>query len=131
MNTPAPARRTGRILLVDDDADARDVLRFTLERDGHAVATAADGLGGLEMAREFRPDIAFVDIMMPGIDGYAVASAMRRDLGSSVWLVALTALPERRARSWGAGFHLHLQKPVQPITLREVIETMLQEPPPA
>ena len=67
------------------------MLQFTLEIDGDQVATANGGMEGLEVAREFRPDVAFVDIMMPGLDGHAVASAMRRDLGSGVWIIALRA----------------------------------------
>jgi len=122
------AVRAGKILLVDDDVYSRDMLQFTLESAGHQVATAGSGLEGLEVACEFRPDVAFVDIMMPGLDGYAVASAMRRDLGSAVWIIALTGLFERRARSWGSGFNLHLQKPVQPSAIEAVVRAALDRP---
>ena len=56
---------------------------------------------------------------------YAVASAMRRDLGSGVWIIALTGLPERRSRSWGSGFNLHLQKPVEPCTIKAIVRAAL------
>ena len=119
------ADRAGKILLVDGDVDSRDMLRFTLESDGHQVATANDGMEGLEVAREFRPDVAFVGIMRPGLDGHAVASAMRRDLGSAVWIIALTAVPERRSRSWGSGFNLHLREPAEPRTIKAIVGAAL------
>ena len=119
------ADRAGRILLVDDDVDSRDMLQCALERDGHRVATANGGMEGLEVAREFRPDVAFVGIMGAGLDGHAVASAMRRDLGSGVWIIALRALPERRARSWGSGFNLHLRGTVEPRTIKAIVGAAL------
>lgn len=113
-------------MIVDDDADSRDLLRLNLEMDGHEVMTAGDGMAGLETARAFQPDVALVDIVMPGLDGYAVASAMRRDLGPSVSIIALTGLPERRTRSLVSGFNLHLRKPVPADILRDVIRALLQ-----
>jgi CheY-like chemotaxis protein len=124
MTSPRPGR-PGKILLVDDDCESRELLRFTLERDGHVVAAAEGGIEGLELAREFQPDVAFVDIMMPGLDGYAVASALRRDLGPAAWIVALTGLPEHRSKNWVSGFKLHLQKPVAPETVREIVRAAL------
>src|SRR5262245_48009068 len=99
MTTREPTPRPAKILLVDDDSENRDLVRFALERDGHTVVTAEAGIEGLEVAREFHPDVAFVDIMMPGLDGYAVASALRRDLGPAAWIVALSGLPEHRSRN--------------------------------
>lgn len=131
MESHQSGERVAKILLVDDDDDSREMLRFTLEYEGHQVATAANGLEGLEVAREFQPDVAFVDIMMPGLDGYTVASAMRRDLGAGVWIIAVTALPERRARSWGSGFNLHLCKPVQPSMIKAVVRAALDSRAPA
>jgi len=101
------------------------MLQVTLESDGYQVATANGGMEGLEVAREFRPDVAFVGLMKPGLDGHAVASAMRRDLGSGVWIIALTAVPERRARSWGSGFNLHLREPAEPRTIKAIVGAAL------
>jgi DNA-binding response OmpR family regulator len=126
MKTIDCADRAGKILLVDDDVDSRNMLQFTLESDGYQVVTASDGMEGLEVAREFRPDVAFVGIMRPGLDGHAVASAMRRDLGAGVWIIALTGLPERRARSWGSGFNLHLRKPAEPRTIKAIVGAALE-----
>ena len=128
MEPTGSTARAGKILLVDDDVYGRDMLRFTLENAGHQVVTASGGLEGLEMACRFRPDVAFVDIMMPGLDGYAVASAMRRDLGTGVWIIALSGLFERRGRSWGSGFNLHLQKPIQPSAIEAVVRAALDRP---
>jgi DNA-binding response OmpR family regulator len=125
MKTIECADRAGKILLVDDDVDSRNMLQVTLESDGYQVATANDGMEGLEMAREFRPDVAFVGTMRPGLDGHAVASAMRRDLGSGVWIIALTGLPERRSRSWGSGFNLHLREPAEPRTIKAIVGAAL------
>ena len=125
MKTIECADRAGKILLVDDDADSRNLLQVTLESDGYQVATATGGMEGLEVAREFQPDVAFVGIMRPGLDGHAVASAMRRDLGTGVWIIALTGLPERRARSWGSGFNLHLREPAEPHTIKAIVGAAL------
>jgi CheY-like chemotaxis protein len=75
MKTIDCADRAGKILLVDDDVDSRNMLQFTRESDGYQVATASDGMEGLEVGREFRPDVAFVGIMRPGLDGPASAGA--------------------------------------------------------
>ncbi len=119
-------RRTGKILIVDDDPVTADLLRLSLEVEGHEVRTAAEGLEGVELARAFHPDVALVDILMPGLDGYAVASAMRRDLGQAVAIIALTGLPERRARCLVSGFNLHLRKPVPLATIRDIIRALLE-----
>jgi len=65
------------ILIVEDNADARDALRMLLELDGHRVETAGEGLEALEIARGKDPDIALIDIGLPGIDGYEVARRIR------------------------------------------------------
>jgi CheY-like chemotaxis protein len=74
---PAPAPR--RVLIIEDNVDAADGMRDLLELDGHDARVAYDGMSGLELAREFRPQIVFCDIGLPGMDGYEVARAMRAD----------------------------------------------------
>jgi PAS domain S-box-containing protein len=106
-----PARR---VLIVEDNVDAAEMLRTALTFGGHAVEVAHDGPGGLVAARRFRPDIVLCDVGLPGMTGYDVARAFRSDptLGP-VYLVALTgyALPEDLAKAREAGFDLHLAKP--------------------
>src|SRR5262249_19974767 len=95
-----------RILLVEDNEDARDALRALLEVSGHRVEVAADGPSGIELARQVRPDVTLVDIGLPGIDGYEVARTLRAERGDALRLVALTGYgqPEDRRRALDAGF---------------------------
>jgi signal transduction histidine kinase len=114
---PAAGRgpATGRhILIVEDSRDGRDSLTLLLSLLGHRVAVAEDGPGGVEAAVSLRPDMALIDIGLPGMDGYEVASRVRAALGRGVVLVALTgyAQPEDRRRAEQAGFDAHLPKPV-------------------
>ena len=103
-----------RILVADDYADGREMLAFFLERQGHSVATAADGTEAIAVASKFTPDVAILDIGMPGVSGHTVARELRRQLGESVTLVALSGLgePADKARATEAGFDWHFTKPV-------------------
>ena len=115
-----PALRPHRVLIVEDHEDARESLRLLLAAEGHTVETASDGLEGLEALRAWRPDIALVDVGLPGLDGYAFARAVRGDpeIGQTP-LVAITGYgqPEDRRQSSEAGFNAHLVKPVRPEAL--------------
>jgi two-component system CheB/CheR fusion protein len=113
-----------RILVVDDNLDGAESLRDILAIEGHTVAVAHDGARGVEQAREFRPDVVFCDIGLPGMDGYEVARALREDpSGREAFLVALTgyALPEDQRRARDAGFDAHLSKPTSIEQIREVV----------
>ena len=124
MSPPASSGRS--ILIIEDNADARDALRVLLELDGHAVEAAGDGQEALELARTKDPDIALVDIGLPGIDGYEVARRVRaRDARRPV-LIALTGYgqPEDRRRATEAGFDEMLVKPVDPAALAELLATL-------
>ncbi len=117
----APSPR--RIVLVEDSPDSRDMLRFLLEHAGHEVHEAEDGPLGVETILAVRPDIALVDVGLPGFDGYEVALRVRAHVGQGVRLVALTGygLPEDHRRSQEAGFDAHLVKPVDPARLAALI----------
>jgi CheY-like chemotaxis protein len=124
MSSPAPVGRS--ILIVEDNADARDALRMLLELDGHTVEAVAEGQQALEVARAKDPDIALVDIGLPGIDGYEIARRVRaRDTRRPV-LIALTGYgqPEDRRRATDAGFDDMLVKPVDPTALTNLIATL-------
>lgn len=103
-----------RVLVVDDNVDAAESLAALLEIEGHDVRIAHDGDAALQVAGEFRPRVVFLDIGMPGKDGYQVAREMRaRPTTREATLVALTGwgAQEDRARSRNAGFDHHLTKP--------------------
>jgi signal transduction histidine kinase len=124
---PAPVTapcRPRRILVVEDNEDARRVLLLALTIDGHKVYEAADGRLAIEMAAEVKPEVAVIDIGLPGVDGYEVAKAIRAaDYGKRAFLVALTGYgqPADRQRALKAEFDAHLTKPVAPGQIEELL----------
>jgi len=113
-----------RILIIEDNPDARAMLRHLLEGAGHQVHEASDGRQGLELALALRPDVALIDLGLPGLDGYEIARQLRAvDDRRSILLVAVTGYgsPEDRERSLLAGFDVHLVKPVDPDLLAGVL----------
>ncbi|MCL6640060.1 MAG: MEDS domain-containing protein, partial [Candidatus Rokubacteria bacterium] len=112
----APPVGRRHILLVEDNADAREVLAAALRLDGHVVEEAGSGGEALGAALRIRPEVVILDIGLPDLDGYEVARRLRAALGDGVRLVALTGYGQAadRARSVDAGFDAHLVKPVGP-----------------
>jgi len=106
------------VLIVEDSQDARSSLRTILEMAGHAVTIAEDGPRGLKQITEARPDVALIDIGLPGMDGYELARRARAS-GSRALLVALTGygLSDDKDLARQAGFDAHLTKPaaVEPL----------------
>lgn len=112
-DTTAPAKPS--LLLVEDNEDGREMMAMMLSGHGYQVRHAADGLEGLALAAQFQPDLALVDIGLPGIDGYEVARRLRADPRTrAMRLIALTGygLADDKRRVLDAGFDLHLVKPV-------------------
>jgi two-component system, sensor histidine kinase len=103
--------------------DNCDAVQTFLRLDGPRVEVARDGLTGVEMARAVRPEVAFIDIGLPGLNGYEVGRQIRGSLGISVMLCALTGYgrPEDLRRAREAGFDVHLVKPVTPEALRDIL----------
>jgi CheY-like chemotaxis protein len=123
-NGKAPSGQQHRhILLVEDQADARRALQRLLQIWGHTVDVAEDGQRAVAMAPSIRPDVALVDIGLPGLDGYAVARQLRAQMGNAIRLIALTGYgqPDDHVRTREAGFNLHLVKPVDAQQLSRVI----------
>lgn len=121
-----------RVLVVDDNHDAAETLGVLLELLGAHASIANDGQAALEALARHRPSIVFLDIGMPGMDGYEVARRMRQDRnGKNVTLIALTGWgqDEDRRRSKQAGFDHHLVKPLDLAMLRELMPSL--EPPAA
>ena len=111
----APSVRR-RLLVVDDNADAANVLRYLLENDGHEVKIAADGDAGLALARDFKPDVLLLDIGLPRLSGYEIAKRIRSDDSlRNVVIIAITGYgqAEDRARAMASGFDHYLTKPVE------------------
>jgi two-component system CheB/CheR fusion protein len=111
---PAAARRRRRVLLIEDNVDAAESLKAALELEGHQVALAHDGPGGISRGRELAPEVVLCDIGLPGMDGYAVAKALRLEPRlKDTLLVALSGygMPDDLRRAADAGFDAHLTKP--------------------
>jgi len=117
FETPAQAGKRQRILVVDDNVDAADMLGQLLMAHGHQVAVFNDPLVALEAAGRLKPDLAVLDIGLPGLDGYELATRLRAVLGDHPCrLVALSGYGQDgdRLRSEEAGFAQHLVKPIGP-----------------
>lgn len=114
-----------RILVVEDNPDTLELLETWLGMLGHAVHAAADGRAGLELAMSTKPDVAFVDIGLPVLDGFEVAKNIRAAEGcDDVYLVAVTGYgrPEDRARALDAGFDDYIVKPIDEPSLTRVLD---------
>jgi signal transduction histidine kinase/CheY-like chemotaxis protein len=130
-NQPASAQRRPRpasrkVLIADDNRDAAESLAVLLRMDGHEVTIAYDGPQALAMLAHTRPEVALLDIGMPGLDGYEVARRVRHGpLGSAVTLIAVTGWGQDRdkAQARQAGFDHHFTKPVDPGRLSELLRT--------
>jgi len=119
---PLPQRR---VLVVDDNRDLAESLGMVLRLWGHDVKVVYDGPGALAAAREYRPDVVFLDIGLPGLDGYEVARRLRGPLGfRDARVVAITGYgrEEDRRKAREAGFDVHLTKPVDPEELQKLLQ---------
>lgn len=115
-----------RVLIVEDQTDIRKLIRMTLEFEDYEIHEAADGSAGLHAARQIRPDLVLLDVMMPGeLDGLQVCQRIRNDATlSATKVVLLTARGQVRDRAAGqaAGANDYLVKPFSPLQLIDVIE---------
>ena len=113
-----------RVLVVEDSADARLGLQLLLEQSGHTVETAVDGQDGLAKLGGFHPDVALIDVGLPGMDGYELARMARSQPETrDIKLIAITGYGQAadKRRALDAGFDLHLAKPVDPLALQELL----------
>ncbi|WP_418320314.1 ATP-binding protein [Piscinibacter sakaiensis] len=116
----APQRR---LLLMDDNADALQALAELCRLHGYACTIASNGPAGLAAALAERPEVAIVDIGLPGLDGFAVAEALRRQFGTDITLIAISgySAAETRLRATHAGFDSLMVKPVDmPVLLKQL-----------
>jgi CheY-like chemotaxis protein len=115
VRLPAIGARCRRVLIVEDNADAREGLRLLLTFAGHEVETAEDASSALDKLRTFQPDVALIDIGLPGIDGYGLARMARQTPEArGAYLIALTGYGqvEDRQQALAAGFDAHITKPI-------------------
>ena len=100
--------------MVDDNVDSANSISELIEMWGHQVVYAYDGYAGLEMARTFKPDVALLDIGLPGMSGHQLAVELKKIVKNDLFLIAMTGYGNKsdRDESRAAGFDVHLTKPV-------------------
>ena len=119
-----------RMLVVDDNRDAADTMAALLEVMGYRARTAYDARGALEAIRADRPDVAFLDIGLPDMDGIALAKAIGEEFGDAIHLIAVTGYGQEnhRGATRAAGFSDHLVKPLTPDALSGALERIPAAP---
>ena len=118
-----------RVLVIDDEPDVRWLIRMSLERAGHEVIVAEDGLRGVAVAMKQRPEIIVLDLMMPVMDGYAVLAELAKDPRTApipVLVLSARAIPEEADRATEAGARRFLEKPFDPDLLAGELEQLLR-----
>jgi two-component system CheB/CheR fusion protein len=122
-------RHNLRVLIVEDNVDAAEMLDMAVSDLGHVTRMAHDGATAVALARQFAPDVIFLDIGLPVMNGYAVARTLR-DLPelSDVYIAAVTGWgqEEDRRKAREAGFDSHFTKPLSPAVLEDVLATITQ-----
>jgi CheY-like chemotaxis protein len=121
-----------RVLIVEDNPDAAEMLNAAVEHLGHTTMLAHDGATALSVAAEFAPDLVLLDIGLPAMNGYAVAQALRqRPEFGGVHLAAVTGWgqEEDRRKAREAGFDSHFTKPLSPAVLEQLLSTVAHRVP--
>jgi len=121
-----------RVLVVEDDAEMVDLLRFNLQEAGFVIATATDGIEALKKVRSLAPDLILLDLMLPELDGLSVCEILRRDPDTaSIPIIMLTALSNELARLTGlaAGANDYVSKPFSPRQLVSRVKDLLDRNP--
>jgi len=118
----------GTVLVIDDDPAARAITRRVLVREGYRVAEAADGESGLALTRELRPDLITLDILMPGMDGWAVLAALKADPELARIPVILQTITEERNMGFALGASEYLTKPIERKRLAALVKRYVPSP---
>lgn len=119
-----------KILVIDDDLDLQNMLRLMLERGGHTVVTTGDGADGLAKAHDMQPDMAIIDVMMPGMHGYQVCRKLRDDpvtVNTVVLILTARAQPVDREAALAAKADDYMSKPVSPAELLSKVSELLSK----
>ena len=117
-----------KILIADDEEDVKIVIQLFLESKGYEIATAYDGLDAIDRAREEKPDMIILDVMMPVIDGFEVCKRLKADAELKdipVVMLSASAHAESRERGLEAGAIDYLVKPFEPDKLEKVVQKVL------
>ncbi len=128
MARPAMLAAMARVLVIDDDPDVRWLIRVSLERAGHDVLIAEDGLRGIALAMKQRPEVIVLDLMMPVMDGYGVLAELAKDpriAAVPVLVLSARALPEEAERATTAGARRFVEKPFDPDDLASEVADLL------
>lgn len=121
---------TIHVLLVEDNEDNRDMMKFLLERAGYVVSTANTGMEALNTAHREKPDIILMDLSMPEMDGWTAAAEIRKDPALvNTPLIAVTAhtLPGDRRRAMDSGFDSYISKPINVRSFGVTVAEVLKE----
>jgi PAS domain S-box-containing protein len=127
LTSTAGKEKSRRVLIADDAPDGAAALAMVLERRGHEVHVARDGLEALKLAEQVRPEIAFLDIGMPGLSGYEVARGIRSEAwGRRMMLIAVTGWGQEddKRKAHAAGFDHHFTKPMDPRRLTSIFASV-------
>lgn len=119
-----------KVLLVEDNQDNQDLMKFLLERNGYEVVTANNGRLALDTARVECPDVVLMDLTMPEMDGWEAAAAMKEDPAlAHIPLIAVTAhtLPGDRRKTLGAGFDNYISKPINVRMFDHIVAQSLEK----
>jgi len=115
-----------KILLVDDDKDILDLLKYNLEREGYEVASEKNSLHAVEKAYEFHPDLIILDIMMPKITGFDILQRLQEKPETQQIPVIICSIIDREEAALEAGAAAYIKKPVTREKLRQTIESVVQ-----
>ncbi len=118
-----------KILIADDNENIREALTYLLEDEGYSLSIAKDGAETLARVREIRPDILFLDIMMPEVNGYDVCRVIKNDPGlKNIYVIMLTAKGQaaEQERGRAAGADEYIVKPFSPMEILAKIKTILK-----
>jgi CheY-like chemotaxis protein len=113
-----------RVLVIDDNRDVAWCLAQLIKSCGHETAVAATPADGLKLAQERRPDLIFLDLAMPGEDGYTLASHLRHNGLPDVRIIAVSGYQDSAQKRESAGIDQHVVKPVSLAQLKQLLEPM-------
>jgi CheY-like chemotaxis protein len=117
-----------KVLVADDKATSRELIRTVLETLGYEITEAADGIEALRYSREVRPDLIILDLHMPGLDGFGVLAELRRDkefTSTPVMALTASAMQGDRERALSAGFTSYVSKPIPLPALRAEVQRLV------